>query len=118
MKRWHCEPRSSGGKCKSPCTWQAKDAVRILGEEGHKSKIIFLMCHGNERGIVLPELGPDIEQDQPCLFVPGACVFVLFPLKVFDVLIQLIHARFDFILVTRQGVREIAGSVNKFVRQF
>lgn len=44
---------------------QAKDVVHILGKGGNKSKLIFLMCHGNEQGIILPELGPEVEKEQP-----------------------------------------------------
>lgn len=29
------------------------------------SPLVFLMCHGDERGILLPELAPELEQTQP-----------------------------------------------------
>jgi len=44
---------------------EAKDVVRILGGEEEISKNVILMCHGNDKGLVLPELHPSIEEKQP-----------------------------------------------------
>jgi len=44
---------------------EAKDVVRILGGEEKIADTIILSGHGDEKGLVLPELGPEIEKEQP-----------------------------------------------------
>jgi hypothetical protein len=44
---------------------QASDIVRILGDGGSHSNNIVLMCHGNDEGLILPELAPALEAEQP-----------------------------------------------------
>lgn len=44
---------------------QAKDLVAILGYTSRTTTTLFLMCHGNEQGIILPELHPNLEREQP-----------------------------------------------------
>jgi hypothetical protein len=43
----------------------AQDIVRLLGGEEKLSEIVVLMCHGNDKGLVLPALHPSIERKQP-----------------------------------------------------
>ena len=44
---------------------QAKDLVSVLGGSQHLAPIVILMCHGDDRGILLPELGAELEAEQP-----------------------------------------------------
>jgi hypothetical protein len=44
---------------------QAKDLVSLLSGSRRISKTIFLMCHGNYQGLLLPELHSDLEKSQP-----------------------------------------------------
>jgi len=43
----------------------ARDVVRLLGGEEKLYEIVVLMCHGNDKGLVLPALHPSIERRQP-----------------------------------------------------
>jgi hypothetical protein len=43
----------------------AQDVVCILGGGEPLAEYIVLACHGDGRGLVLPELGLEIEQEQP-----------------------------------------------------
>jgi hypothetical protein len=44
---------------------QASDIGRILGGGGNHSKNIVLTCHGSDEGLILPELAPALEEEQP-----------------------------------------------------
>jgi len=39
--------------------------VDLLSGDQSLSSNIFFLCHGDDRGILLPELHPDLEKDQP-----------------------------------------------------
>lgn len=43
----------------------ADQLVALLDGTIALSPLVFLMCHGDERGILLPELAPELEQAQP-----------------------------------------------------
>lgn len=43
----------------------ADQLVALLDGTVALSPLVFLMCHGDERGILLPELAPELEQTQP-----------------------------------------------------
>lgn len=55
--------------------WNVEVTLRHVGAADHLvalldgstplSPLVSLMCHGDERGILLPELSPDLEQTQP-----------------------------------------------------
>ncbi len=42
-----------------------QDLIRVLGGSERLSKTVVLMCHGDSRGLVLPELHPSIDRTQP-----------------------------------------------------
>ena len=44
---------------------QAQDLVDILGGQATLSSNVILMCHGDEQGLTLPQLGEEIEAKQP-----------------------------------------------------
>ena len=44
---------------------KAQDLVDLMSPGDRLSNTLFLMCHGDERGIRLPELGAEIESAQP-----------------------------------------------------
>lgn len=44
---------------------QAKHLVSVLDGSQHLSPIVFLICHGDDRGIILPELMAELEAEQP-----------------------------------------------------
>jgi hypothetical protein len=43
----------------------AQDVVRILGGGEPLAEYVVLACHGDERGLILPELVPEVELEQP-----------------------------------------------------
>ena len=44
---------------------QALDLVRVLGTEGDTSDTVLLVCRGDERGLIGPELAASVEDRQP-----------------------------------------------------
>ena len=44
---------------------QAADLVQIFDGTQSISKHVILSCHGDERGLLLPELDPSVEDTQP-----------------------------------------------------
>src|SRR5262249_29570555 len=44
---------------------QARDVVELLNGTRTLSRLVVLECHGDERGMVLPELNPALEATQP-----------------------------------------------------
>ncbi len=58
LERW-------GAKVTLHLVGQAADIVRILGGAEVISKHIILSCHGDERGLLLPELASSVEETQP-----------------------------------------------------